>query len=122
MPCGRTATSHHRARRPAPSAARCSTPTGIRSGRSTPGCPCEPCRITFFKVSAPDARTAASHVHSEDEIIHVLSGELRVGPNVVAAGTSVAIPGNYRYGFRTPGPFSFLNYRRDASTYTAAPG
>ena len=83
---------------------------------------CETCRITFFKVSAPDARTAASHIHSEDEIIHVLTGELRVGPNVVGAGTSVAIPGNYRYGFRTPGPFSFLNYRRDASTYTAAPG
>jgi quercetin dioxygenase-like cupin family protein len=83
---------------------------------------CDTCRITFFKVSSPDARTAASHIHSEDEIIHVLTGELRVGPNVVGAGTSVAIPGNYRYGFRTPGPFSFLNYRRDASTYIAAPG
>jgi hypothetical protein len=83
---------------------------------------CETCRITFFKVTAPEAKTAGSHIHSEDEIIRVLTGELRVGPNVVKAGSSVAIAGNYRYGFRTPGPFSFLNYRRDASTYTGAPG
>ena len=83
---------------------------------------CDTCRITFFKVSVAEATVTASHVHSEDEIIHVLTGELRVGRTVVGAGTSIAIPADYRYGFRTPGPFSFLNYRRDASTYVAAPG
>ena len=83
---------------------------------------CDTCRIAFFKVSMPEARVTGSHVHSQDEIIHVLTGELHVGPAVVSAGMSVAIPGNYRYGFRTPGPFSFLNYRRDASTYVAQPG
>jgi hypothetical protein len=83
---------------------------------------CKTCRIAFFKVAMPEARVTGSHVHSEDEIIHVLTGELQVGRAVVSAGMSVAIPGSYRYGFRTPGPFSFLNFRRDASTYVAAPG
>ena len=35
---------------------------------------------------------------------------------------SVAIPAGRRYGFRTPGAYRFLNYRKDASTYTGAPG
>jgi hypothetical protein len=35
---------------------------------------------------------------------------------------SVAIPAGRRYGFRTPGPYRFINYRRDASTFTGAPG
>jgi mannose-6-phosphate isomerase-like protein (cupin superfamily) len=83
---------------------------------------CETCRIAFFKVASDEASVAASHIHSEDEIIRVLTGELQVGRTTVPAGMSVAIPGNYRYGFRTPGAYSFLNYRRDASTYVAAPG
>jgi quercetin dioxygenase-like cupin family protein len=83
---------------------------------------CKTCRIAFFKVAMPEARVTGSHVHSEDEIIHVLTGELQVGRDVVGAGMSVAIPGDHRYGFRTPGAFSFLNYRRDASTYVAKPG
>jgi quercetin dioxygenase-like cupin family protein len=83
---------------------------------------CDTCRIAFFKVAMPEARVTGSHVHSEDEIIHVLTGELHVGREVVGPGMSIAIPGGYRYGFRTPGPFSFLNFRRDASTYVSTPG
>jgi hypothetical protein len=83
---------------------------------------CKTCRIAFFKVFSPQARVEGSHVHSEDEIIHVLTGEFHVGPTVLTAGMAVAIPGSYRYAYRTPGPFSFLNFRRDASTYVAKPG
>ena len=83
---------------------------------------CPTCRIVFFSVSCDGAHVAASHLHSEDEIIHVLDGELQVGPQTVRAGMSVAIPAGRRYSFRTPGAYRFLNYRKDASTFTGAPG
>jgi len=83
---------------------------------------CPNCSIVFFSVSCDQPHVAASHVHSEDEIIHVLDGELQVGPQTVRAGMSVAIPAGRRYGFRTPGAYKFLNYRKDASTFTGAPG
>jgi quercetin dioxygenase-like cupin family protein len=85
-------------------------------------CTCPTCRIVLFTVAAGVPHTAASHLHSQDEIIHVLDGELQVGPQTVRAGMSVAIPAERRYGFRTPGPYRFINYRRDASTFTGAPG
>ncbi len=83
---------------------------------------CPTCQIVLFTVACDEAHTAASHLHSEDEIIHVLDGELQVGPQTVKAGMSVAIPAGRRYGFRTPGAYKFINYRRDASTFTGAPG
>jgi len=69
-----------------------------------------------------DSRGTLLHSHSEDEIIHVTSGELRLGRSAVGPGMSVAIPAGYRHGLRTPGSLSYLNYRRDASTYTGMPG
>ena len=55
---------------------------------------------------ADEPYVVGSHLHSEDEIIHVLSGALQVGPRKVSAGMSIAIPGQQRYGFRTDGAFS----------------
>jgi len=84
---------------------------------------CPTCRLTLFRVDGADAPyVVGSHLHSEDEIIHVLSGALQVGPRRVEAGMSIAISGGERYGFRTNGAFSFLNYRADASTVVTAPG
>lgn len=83
---------------------------------------CPTCRLAFFEVFNRGPQVVASHTHSQDEIIRVTSGQLQMGRTTVGAGMSVAIAGGYRYGFRTPGAFSFLNYRRDASLYVAAPG
>ncbi len=86
---------------------------------------CPTCRIAFFEVDgtrATDGYTSPSHVHSEDEIIHVLEGELRVGQLAVTAGMSIAVAARRRYGFRTPGGYRFLNYRRATSFFTRAPG
>ena len=77
-------------------------------------------RITFFSTASNKASFAPPHQHSQDEIIHVLSGELHVGTLVVAPGASIAIAGDARYSFTAPGPFLFLNYRRDVS-YISAP-
>lgn len=73
------------------------------------------CRLALFGVAASQASDAPLHCHTQDEIIHVVRGELHVGKLVIAAGTSIAIKADQRYGFTTPGPIEFLNYRRDAS-------
>lgn len=86
---------------------------------------CPTCRIAYFLVDGRDATdgyVGRSHLHSKDEILHVLDGEVRVGQVSIGAGESIAIPANRRYGFRTPEGFRFLNYRGDAATATFAPG
>jgi hypothetical protein len=83
---------------------------------------CKTCRINFFRVSGDAAFISGSHVHTQDEIIHLLAGELRVGRKLLTPGMSVMIPGGTRYGFRTPGAYSFLNYRPDMSMLTIEPG
>jgi quercetin dioxygenase-like cupin family protein len=84
---------------------------------------CQTCRIAFFMVDCANAEgfASTSHTHSEDEIIHVLEGGLQVGPLKVDPGMSIAVPRDVRYGFRTTGPFRFLNYRRDVAAFTGAP-
>lgn len=76
---------------------------------------CRTCRLTLLEASSDAAWSAPSHTHSQDELIHVTRGSIRVGSLVVENGSTVCIPANHRYGFRTDGPYSFLNYRHDAS-------
>jgi quercetin dioxygenase-like cupin family protein len=86
---------------------------------------CPTCRITFFLYDGSafaDGYTGASHFHSEDEIIHMLEGELRVGPLTVLPGAAIAVPAELRYGLRTPGPYRYLDYRADVSTAVVQPG
>ena len=73
------------------------------------------CRLALFGVTASQASDAPLHSHTQDEIIHVVRGELHVGKLVIGAGMSIAIKADQRYGFTTPGLLEFLNYRRDAS-------
>jgi quercetin dioxygenase-like cupin family protein len=85
---------------------------------------CPTCRIAFFLYdgsSFSEGYTGASHFHSEDEIIHMLEGELRVGPLSVVPGAAIAVPGTLRYSLRTPGPYRYLNYRADVSTAVVKP-
>jgi quercetin dioxygenase-like cupin family protein len=86
---------------------------------------CSTCRITFFLYDGSvfaDGYIGVSHAHSEAEIMHVLEGELHVGPLIVSAGTSIAVPRALRYSFRTEGPFRYLTYRADVSTAVVTPG
>jgi uncharacterized cupin superfamily protein len=85
---------------------------------------CPTCRLTLLEVTmtAEAGMTIPSHVHSQDELIHVLDGTLRSGRVVIPAGSTVFIPGDMRYGLRADGPYSFTNYRRDLSTIVLAPG
>jgi hypothetical protein len=82
---------------------------------------CPTCRLTFYESSRAGGYVANSHSHSEDELMHVLWGTLQFGRDRIPAGTTIAIPGNHRYGFRAH-DFGILNYRRDASTVIERPG
>lgn len=83
---------------------------------------CERCRIALFTVASEEGYVGRSHVHSEDEIIHVLEGTLRVGTLEVGAGSAIAVPAGRRYSFRSAEAFRFVNYRRDVSTFRFARG
>lgn len=86
---------------------------------------CATCRIALFTVyrdsAVGETHASGSHLHSEDEIIHVLDGQIDIGRLSAAAGMSIAVPGNFRYGFRARGPFRFVNYRPDAAYFVGSP-
>jgi len=75
--------------------------------------------LQMYEVKmAPDAVTE-NHAHEQDEIIYVVSGELRMGRRVLRAGDSVFIAGGSVYGF-TAGPegLHLINFRpRNDTSY-----
>ena len=81
---------------------------------------CPTCRICVFRIEHPDGPdNDLPHHHTQDEIIYVLDGELRLGSYRCPAGTAISIPAHMRYSLRSDGKaFSFLNYRRDASRFS----
>jgi hypothetical protein len=65
----------------------------------------------------------AVHSHSEDEIIFVRDGELRVGNRGYGPGTALAVTANTKYGFDVgPAGLSFVNFRASAPTYQSSDG
>jgi hypothetical protein len=73
------------------------------------------CRLDLFRVKGLAETVTGSHSHTEDELIHVTEGALQVGRHTVCAGMTIAVRNGRRYGFRTRGPFEFINYRSDIS-------
>ena len=76
------------------------------------------CRLWLLYTERLAAAETPGHSHSEDELIHVLKGTIRLGRREAGPGDSVWIAGDRRYQLRSDGPFAFLNYRRDASFMT----
>lgn len=79
---------------------------------------CPTCRLTLLYTSRTAAHVSDAHSHSQDELIHLLDGSIRLGNKVIEPGTTLAIAGDQRYGFVSDDGFAFINYRRDASTMT----
>lgn len=73
------------------------------------------CGLNFLRTWSNGPTNAPAHSHSHDEMIHVLTGALRVGPITASAGSTIAIPAGRFYAFRTDEAFSFVNYRRELS-------
>lgn len=69
-----------------------------------------------------DSETAL-HSHSEDEVIFIIAGSMRLGNRVLEPGTALAIAADVKYGFRTgPDGLAFLNFRGRSPTYSTADG
>lgn len=63
------------------------------------------------------------HSHSEDEVIFVLAGGIRLGNRLYPEGTALAIAADTRYGFHSgPEGLGFVNFRVSSPTYTSADG
>lgn len=84
---------------------------------------CPTCRITLMQTGRSQRYHSEAHSHSQDELIHVLAGDITVGRDVLGPGDTLYVEADRRYTF-TSGDrgFSFLNYRRDASLHTLVRG
>jgi hypothetical protein len=86
------------------------------------GCPT--CHVWLHENSyaMPDKETPV-HSHSEDEVIFVHSGSVRLGNRLYGPGTALAIAADTKYGFFSgPGGLGFVNFRATSPTYTSGDG
>lgn len=82
------------------------------------GCPT--CSVWLHEngLAAPEGdapvrtRESGIHSHTEDEVIFVTGGQIRLGQRLYGPGTAIAIAGKTFYGFTTgPEGLSFINFR-----------
>lgn len=74
--------------------------------------------LQLFEVRVPPNQATSQHAHVEDEIMYVVGGEIHFGAQIVGPGSSVYVPGNTLYTFKSgPEGATFLNFRarHDAS-------
>lgn len=63
------------------------------------------------------------HAHSEDEIIFVTAGQIRLGNRLYGPGTALAVAADTVYGFEVPPTgLSFINFRAASPTVTTQNG
>ncbi len=85
---------------------------------------CPTCRLWLHENDYPDANVeTAVHSHSEDEVIFVRAGGIRLGNRLHGPGTALAIAAHTKYGFFSgPDGLSLVNFRGASPTYTSADG
>lgn len=66
----------------------------------------------LIQIKFPPNAMINPHAHEENEIIFVLAGELRLGNDILRAGSSVAVGGDTIYAFQAgPEGLEILNFR-----------
>jgi hypothetical protein len=94
------------------------TDTGVRGGMHADA-QCPTCTVWLHENAfpgvepvTPEDLTVGVHSHSEDEIIFIVSGQIRLGRKLFPEGTAIAIPADTLYSF-TAGPdgMAFVNFR-----------
>jgi len=85
---------------------------------------CPTCRVWLHENDFPTANEETTvHSHSEDEIIFVRAGAIRLGNRLYGPGTALAIAAHTKYGFHSgPDGLSFVNFRGQSPTYTSGDG
>lgn len=92
--------------------------TGVAGGLHADSA-CPTCQVWLHENTFPGTPAASAedqargvHAHTEDEIIFVTDGEMRLGKRLYGPGTALAVAANTMYGF-TAGPngLRFVNFR-----------
>jgi hypothetical protein len=85
---------------------------------------CPTCSVWLHENSYAMAdKETAVHSHSEDEVIFVHTGSIRLGNRIYGPGTALAIAADTKYGFFSgPGGLGFVNFRATSPTYTSGDG
>jgi hypothetical protein len=85
---------------------------------------CPTCSVWLHENSYAMAdKETAVHSHSEDEVIFVHTGSIRLGNRIYGPGTALAIAANTKYGFFSgPDGLGFVNFRGTSPTYTSGDG
>jgi hypothetical protein len=80
---------------------------------------CPGCRLWLLYTSRSFAWETSVHSHSQDELVHLLQGEIRLGSLCIEPGSTVFIAAGQPYQLHSgEDGFAFINYRRDASEMT----
>jgi len=85
---------------------------------------CPTCSVWLHEqmFMAPHKETAL-HSHSEDEVIFVTGGCIRLGNRDYGPGTALFVAANAKYAFHSGADgLTFINFRGSSPTYTAADG
>jgi hypothetical protein len=85
---------------------------------------CPTCSVWLHENSYAMAdKETAVHSHSEDEVIFVHTGSIRLGNRIYGPGTALAIAADTKYGFHSgPDGLGFVNFRATSPTYTSGDG
>ena len=85
---------------------------------------CPTCRVWLHETEFRNQDEAiAVHSHSEDELIFVTGGSIRLGNAVHGPGAALFVAADTNYGFSTgPAGLTFVNFRPSSPTYTSADG
>jgi quercetin dioxygenase-like cupin family protein len=82
---------------------------------------CPTCAVWLHGNQLPAGLKTDLHYHTEDEIIVVTAGQMKLGRLAYGRGSVLAIDAQTRYGFRCGDDgLSFINYRADPPTYVGS--
>ena len=83
-----------------------------------------PCQVWLHENDfAMAGREVGLHSHSEDEVIFVRAGAIRLGNRLYGPGAALFVAADTKYGFSSgPEGLSFVNFRGSSPTYTSADG
>jgi hypothetical protein len=84
---------------------------------------CATCTLWMHENDYDGEQETAVHSHSQDEIIFVRAGHIRLGNRVHGPGTALAITAHTKYSFFSgTGGLSIVNFRGSSPTYTSGDG
>jgi hypothetical protein len=101
------------------------THSGKRAGMALhANAQCPTCKVWLHENQYWDGDVETElHHHSQDEVMFVTGGGMRVGNRIYREGSALSVAANTKYGFFSGADgLAFVNYRNGVSTYTRTDG